>query len=62
MISNNYEKMKIEDDLYFFGKTRMKNSKKWKTTSTKMEDNLNKMEDDLIKNGRRPKKIRLKTT
>ena len=31
--------------------------KKWKTTSNKMEDNLNKkLEDDLKKNGRQPLK------
>jgi hypothetical protein len=27
-------------------------NKKWKTTSTKMEDNLKKMEDDHTKNGK----------
>ena len=34
---------KMEDDLIFFGKTRMTTSKKWKTTSKKMEDDLQKM-------------------
>ena len=45
------KKMKMEDDLIFFWKTRITTLKKWKTTLKKMEDNLkkNKMEDDLKK-------------
>jgi hypothetical protein len=52
-------KMKLKDNLIFGGKTRMKtsqkierrhkkNTKKWKTASRKMEDDLktNKMEDN----------------
>ena len=36
------QNMKMEDNLNFFLKTRMKNSKRWKMSLKKMEDDLKK--------------------
>jgi hypothetical protein len=54
----------MKDNLICFLETRATTSnkmgddfqKKWKTTSTKMEDDLNFFEDNLKQNGRQPKK------